>query len=273
MQVRREALTFDVEVAGPEQGRPVLLLHGFPQSARSWQHVTPLLTAEGLRSFAPNQRGYSVGARPAGPEAYAMVELVDDALAMVDAIGVEAIDLVGHDWGAAVAWSVAARHPERVRSLTALSVPHLAAYGAALRSDPEQQRMIDYMLDIRRDPDAADRLLEHDAQRLRAFGGERLPAAMMDEYLSLIGTREGLDGALAWYRSTGRELGALPPVTVPTTFLWGDEDAYIAAAGARACGAQVTGPYRYVELAGVSHWIPEEAPEVVASEILARAAG
>ena len=120
-----------------DDGRPVLLLHGFPETSASWAAVTPRLTEAGLRTYAVDQLGYSPGARPAEVEAYALTNLAQVTADLMTAMDVPVADVVGHDWGANVAWALAAWHPDRVRSLTAVSVPHPTAFTAAWRSDPE----------------------------------------------------------------------------------------------------------------------------------------
>ncbi|MDQ2797581.1 MAG: alpha/beta hydrolase, partial [Actinomycetota bacterium] len=122
----RSGLDFDVTDRGVEgdEGAPaVVLLHGFPQDRHSWDRVSERLVTGGLRTLAPDQRGYSPGARPTEPypEAYAISELVEDVVALLDAAGIDQAHVVGHDWGGAVAWSLAGAHPERVASLTVLS--------------------------------------------------------------------------------------------------------------------------------------------------------
>ncbi|GAB3860330.1 hypothetical protein GCM10029963_63080 [Micromonospora andamanensis] len=124
----------------------MLLLHGFPQHSGEWDGVLPALHTAGLRSYALNQRGYSPQARPAEVEAYRLGELVADAAAVLDALGVPAAHVVGHDWGAVVGWALAATHPDRVRTLTAVSVPHPAAMAYALTHDPQQKARSAYML-------------------------------------------------------------------------------------------------------------------------------
>ena len=133
----RGALTFDVIDSGPADGEVVVLLHGFPQTPQSWDRVVPHLHEAGYRTLAPAQRGYSPGARPTGRKAYATDELVEDARALIEAAGVERAHVVGHDWGAAVAWGLAAAHPDRVASLTALSVPHTGAFLRAMTHGPQ----------------------------------------------------------------------------------------------------------------------------------------
>jgi pimeloyl-ACP methyl ester carboxylesterase len=105
---------FDASVAGPEDGEVVLLLHGFPQTSWSWRHQLQALGDAGYRAVAPDQRGYSPGARPEEVERYAIPALVGDVIAIADELGAHRFHLVGHDWGAAVAWQVAGRHPDRL---------------------------------------------------------------------------------------------------------------------------------------------------------------
>src|SRR3954449_5563046 len=142
----RGRLTFDVTDAGTADGDVVVLLHGFPENRTSWTAVTPLLTAAGYRVLAPDQRGYSPGARPLARSAYRMQELVDDTVALVDAAGVERVHLVGHDWGGGIAWALAGAHPDRVATLTVLSTPHPAALRQAAMSTPWQLLHSSYML-------------------------------------------------------------------------------------------------------------------------------
>ena len=128
----RGDLVFDVTDSGDTDGEVVVLLHGFPQNRHEWDAVTPHLIAGGHRVLAPDQRGYSPGARPAGRRSYVQSELVDDIVALIDASGAEKVHLVGHDWGALVAWAFASRHPERLHTLTAVSVPHPKAFAWAM---------------------------------------------------------------------------------------------------------------------------------------------
>src|SRR3954453_1996810 len=128
----RGDLVFDVRDAGPADGDPVVLLHGFPQDASAFDRLSPVLHSAGIHTLAPDQRGYSPGARPEGRSAYALREVVDDVLALLDAAGLQNAHVVGHDWGGVAAWALAAWHPWRVRTLTALSVPHPAAMAQAM---------------------------------------------------------------------------------------------------------------------------------------------
>ena len=269
-------LTFDVRVDGPEDGRPVLLLHGFPETSASWAAVTPLLTQAGLRTYAPDQLGYSPGARPGEVEAYSAQNLAQVTADLMTALEIPVADVVGHDWGANVAWTLAAWHPDRVRSLTAVSVPHPAAYTAAFRADPEQRERSGYIRLFWQAGKAEEVLLADDARRLRRMlsGGEQetgVPAEAIDEYVAVLSAPGALTAALNWYRAMSSDI-RVEPVAVPTTYVWSDGDVAIGRTAAGACANHVTGDYRYVELPGVTHWIPEQAPEQLARAILDRIA-
>lgn len=256
-------------VADPKRaGSTVLALHGFPESAWEWAPVAEILVAEGIRVIAPNQRGYSPGARPPEVGDYAIEHLAADAFAVADHFGLPRVHLVGHDWGASVAWWMAAHHPDRAASLTAVSIPHLEVFAEALESDPEQQERSAYFRLFRQEDKAEDVLLDDGARRLRAMFGPKVPEELVERHLNFVGDRAGLTGALNWYRAMRRY--ELPDVTVPTTYLWGENDPAIARSGAEATGSRVSGDYRFLPLAGIGHWVPEEAAEITAREISGR---
>ncbi|WP_028183308.1 alpha/beta fold hydrolase [Salinispora arenicola] len=271
MRIDAREFTFDVRVGGPPAGPPVLLLHGFPQHSGEWADVVPILHAAGLRTYALDQRGYSPGARPRPVGAYRLAELVGDAAAVLEALGIDAAHVVGHDWGAVVGWGLAAGHPSRVRTLTAVSVPHPAAMAHALTNDMSQRARSAYMGLFRRTGTAEAVLLA-----LRATGLRRMLAGAGDadrvaDYVEPMRAPGALTAALNWYRAMSRrDLAAVGPVSVPTTYVWSDRDVAIGRTAADGCAAQVTGDYRFVELAGVSHWIPDRAPTPLADAIVTR---
>ena len=266
-------LVFDLAEQGDRDGRPILLLHGFPQTHRAWDGLAARLTANGpaspapLRLLAPDQRGYSPGARPEHPVSYSMPALVGDVLALLDAAHVEHADVVGHDWGAIVGWHLAAHHPDRVRTLTAVSVPHPAALAAALAQNGKQRDMSSY-IGLFKDPEKACRvLLEQDARRLRRLYTP-LSEALAAPHLAAMRDPATLTAALRWYQATKFGEGAgVPVVEVPVVYVWSAGDAAISRAAAEACVEHVAAPYRFVELEGVSHWIPDEAPEALAAAL------
>ncbi|MEU8212130.1 alpha/beta fold hydrolase [Micromonospora sp. NPDC049044] len=271
MRVDARGLTFEVTAGGPSDGVPVLLLHGFPQHSGEWDDVAPALHAAGLRTYALDQRGYSPGARPTAVADYRIPELVADVVAVLDALGLDAVHLVGHDWGAIVAWAVAAGRPDRVRTLTAVSVPHPAAMAYALRNDAQQKARSSYITLFRKPGTAEKVLLAWHAAALRKLLGGVGDGPRVDRYAAPMREPGALTAALNWYRAMSRaDLAGVGPVTVPTTYVWSGRDVAIGRTAAEACAANVTGDYRFVQLAGVSHWIPDAAPGPLAEAILAR---
>ena len=271
MLVAARGFAFDVDVDGPADGAPVLLLHGFPENRRMWAPVVPFLHAAGLRTIAPDQRGYSPGARPEGVEAYRIDELAADALGILDALDIAGpAHVVGHDWGSVVGWRLAAHHAERVHTWTAVSVPHPAAFDAAVVNDADQRERSSYIRLFRQPGKAEELLLADGAARLRRLFADAGPVDV-DRFVAPLREPGALTAALNWYRAYNRDLAGDPTrVAVPTTYVWSDADVAIGPTAALACGAHVDGEYRMVTLGGVSHWIAEEAPGALAGAIVDR---
>lgn len=267
LSISTTAGVFDAIVAGPPGGRPVLLLHGFPQTGLAWQQQIAALAAHGYRVVAPDQRGYSPGVRPQRPEDYRISVLVDDVVAITEELGWAAFDLVGHDWGGAVAWWTAHAHPGRVRTLTVASTPHPRALAAALRTDEDQRERSRYMLDWRETPATEERMLANGAEELRAAYAGRIPQDSADAYVRHLSRPGALTAALNWYRA-GRPDGAIGAIDVPTLYVWSTEDSAFGPAAAQGTGQWVDGPYRFETLQGVSHWVSEEAPETLSRLLL-----
>jgi pimeloyl-ACP methyl ester carboxylesterase len=268
-EVSVSGLVFDVDVAGTAGAPLVLLLHGFPQTSHAYRHELPALARAGYRAVAPNQRGYSPGARPAGVADYATSALINDALAIADHFGAQTFHLVGHDWGGQLAWLIAAQHPERVRSLCVLSRPHPAAFAGAMREDRAQSQRSRHHRAFQ-DPDTARKLLEQDARRFRRnLREQRVPDADIDAYLRRLGDERALDAALNWYRAAvGGGFESVPAVQVPTLYVWGDADATVGRPAAEATGQYVRGAYRFVVIEGAGHFLTDEAGEQVTRVLL-----
>lgn len=258
-------LVFDARAAGPEDGPLVLLLHGFPQSSYEWRHQMPVLAGMGFRAVAPDQRGYSPGARPAGVEAYAMPRLVADVVGMADALGADRFHLVGHDWGAAVTWFAALAHPDRVVSIVPVSVPHPLAFARALADPGGAQAGMSSYMEVFRSDSAEAMFLRDDARTLREiYAGAGLSSADIDEYVELLSEPGALTGALNWYRAMNLgTAGGGAPIRMPTTFVWSTADVALGREGAELTEEFVEGPYRFEVLEGVSHWVPEEAADAL----------
>lgn len=264
-------LVFDAVVAGAEDGEPVLLLHGWPQTSLSWSRVIPPLASSGLRVAAVDQRGYSEGARPTDTAAYSTDRLVADVSDILDALGWGTAHIVGHDWGAIVGWTLAARHPGLVRSLTALSVPHPRALTDALTTDAVQREKSAYMSFFRSDPALAAQVLTRDSGvTLRQVYGDDVHEHDVEAYVDFF-TAETMTAALRWYAAMDDAvLAHVPAVEVPTTFVWGTEDIAVAASAAHGCGHWCHGSYEFRELPGRGHWLPDQDPDAVVDAILAR---
>ncbi|MGC0417505.1 alpha/beta fold hydrolase [Embleya sp. AB8] len=264
---------FTARVAGPAHGRPVLFLHGFPQTSASWTAQLLGLARAGRRAIAFDQRGYSPGARPPQESAYGRDELVGDVLAVLDALGLDRVDLVGHDWGGALAWQVAGLHPDRLRTLTVVSTPHPIALTSAVRDEASGQRERSAYIRLFRTRGAAeDKLMADDAAYLRAIFAT-LPAETAERYLSVLREPGALTGALNWYRAIDpKVLRDIGDIETPTLYVWSDRDPAFCRPAAEATAGSVTGPYRFEVLKGVDHWIPENGAAALTGLLLAHLA-
>jgi pimeloyl-ACP methyl ester carboxylesterase len=262
---QRDGLTFDVRDAGPADGEPVVLLHGFPQDSAAWDQVAPALHQAGLRTLAPDQRGCSPMARPRGRGRYRLRETTADVLGLMDAAGLDAAHVVGHDWGGMVAWALAAWHPDRVRTLSVLSVPHPAAMAKAMVTSDQALRSY-YMFAFQL-PLLPERLLLAGGgtplrRMLRGGGLSREAAA---HYVARMREPGALSAALGWYRAmpfSARE--PVGTVRVPTLHVWSTGDAFLGRAGIEDTARFVDAPYRLEIIEDVSHWLPELAADRVA---------
>ncbi len=267
---RHNGLVFDVRDAGPPDGPVVVLLHGFPQHNDSWNAVIDRLTTQGYRCLAPNQRGYSPGARPSRRRDYRISELVADVRALIDASAARRVHLVGHDWGAAVAWAAAAEMPERLATVSPISVPHPTAFFKSIATS--RQGLASWYMYLFQLPRIPEWLLTRRngdivAEILRRSG--QTPTAAQRDAQAL---REpgALTAAINWYRAIplSNLRASSQKISVPTMYVWSDHDAALLPKAAHATARYVSGEYRFEILPGVSHWIPEEKPDQVADLLL-----
>ena len=267
---RRDDLIFDVCDAGPPEGPVVVLLHGFPQRNDSWNAVIDRLTAQGYRCLAPNQRGYSPGARPSRRRDYRMSELVADLGALIDASGAQRVHLVGHDWGAAVAWAAAAEMPERLATVLPISVPHPAAFIKSFATS--RQGLASWYMFVFQLPRIPEWLLMRRngtmvAELLRR-SGQTPPAAERDA--QAMSEPGALTAAINWYRAIplSNPRANAQKISVPTMYVWSDQDTALLPKAAHDTARYVSGEYRFEILPGVSHWIPDEQPDKLADLLL-----
>jgi pimeloyl-ACP methyl ester carboxylesterase len=205
-------------------------------------------------------------ARPVEVGAYAIANLVADVVAMIEALGGR-VHLVGHDWGGVVGWQVAARRPDLLASWTAVSTPNQLALNEVLASDPAELDRFGYILGLR-DPSAEQRLAADNWSGFTAFYQGRVAEDRVSEDVAFFAQPGVLTAALNWYRAMSpADAADLGPVTVPTSYVWGSADAAFGRPAAELTAQHVTGPYRFVPLEGVSHWLPDEAPDALAEAI------
>ena len=245
-----------VEVHG--EGTPVVLLHGWPDSAYLWRHQIPFLVGHGFRVIALDMRGFGRSSRPPAVADYALAHAVGDVAGVLDSFGIETAHVVGHDWGAAVAWLTATFLPDRVSKLVVLSVGHPRA-PRTLRQD----EMAWYQLFFQFEGIAEATLQYNDWAWLRRFSrGDGDTERVLEDQ-----SRPGaLTAGLNWYRANlaPRMPGTapeLPPVTVPTLGVWSTNDYYLDGERMEKSGDFVHAPWRYEVIEGASHWIPLDAPD------------
>src|SRR5262245_821756 len=240
-----DAVTRTVSVRGMSfpvvdhgSGPVVLLLHGFPDDRHLWRYQVGPLAKAGFRVVAPDLRGFGDAPRPQDPKEYGLSIVVEDLLAILDAMEIRRVQLVAHDWGAAVGWRLAAEHPERVSRYVALSV------GAPGGPMPMEQREKSwYMAFFRQTGTAETQLTQNNWQLFREWTRN---AKDTDRYVTLLSRPGALTAGLNWYRASGQApvVGA-PTVTVPVLGIWSDGDAYLTEIRMKTSGERISGPFRY----------------------------
>ena len=280
-----DKMTFDVTLAGDSSNPPVLFLHGFPQTNYTWRHQLPFLAEAGYYCIAPNQRGYSAGARPTGIDQYATSILLQDMLSLMDQLALSGnqihsqsselkpkVHIVGHDWGGQLSWLLAAFHPDRVKSLSVLSRPHPAAFIWAMQQDAKQANRSKHHRAFQ-DDDSAKLLLADNARRLRKmYADQWVSDTDIEAYLEILGSHEALNSAINWYRtrSDGTALvgDSVPPVNIPTLYLWGREDATVGRLAAEKTRDFVAAEFTFVEIPEVGHFITDQVIKEVNDNLL-----
>ncbi|MEZ4333048.1 MAG: alpha/beta hydrolase [Myxococcota bacterium] len=262
LHIAVESNVFRAREHGPRDGPLVLLLHGFPQSSAEWKSQLAALGGAGYHAVAPDQRGYSPRARPEGVDAYRIERLVADVLGMADALGAGRFHLVGHDWGAIVAWHVAAHHPERLASLGIVSVPHPNAFARALdpKSGTDQPTRSNYIAGFKQ-PGAEAAMGE--AFLRMAFDASGLAGHEVGDHIRVLTEPGAMRAGLDWYRAYDFERQSAPAIRVPTLFVWSTDDPALGREGAEWTADSVEAAYRFVVIEGGPHWLPEtNAPEL-----------
>jgi pimeloyl-ACP methyl ester carboxylesterase len=253
--VQTNGLSFPVVDYG--SGPAVLLLHGFPDDRHLWRYQVGPLADAGFRVIAPDLRGFGDAPRPVDPKEYGIPLVVRDVLGILDAIGVQRVQLVAHDWGAAVGWRLAADHPDRIERYVALSV------GAPGGVTTIEQREKSWYIAFFRQTGVAEEELTRDGWKL--FRDWARNSVDTDRYIKNLSRPGALTAALNWYRAAGAQPGApsaqaVPQAGCPVLGIWSDGDAYLTEIRMRTSGERIKGPFRYEKIAGASHWLMLDKP-------------
>lgn len=264
---KRDGLSFDVIDSGPLQGEIFILLHGFPETNQIWNETSQILNAQGFRTLAINQRGYSLGAQPKNRRDYRGSALIEDINALLDLIQ-QPVYLVGHDWGAVVAWDVAQRYPEKIKHLMTISVPHKAAFVQAMFKS--NQLFKSYYMGLFQLPKIPELLFEKFPKiGLGLLKNSGMTEQQLNDFQHEIVDAKRLSPALNWYRglpfSSNKTL--FQPVVVPTLFIWGKRDVAIGYKGVELNKKYVHAPYKEI-IMDATHWIPVQNAKELSNYIL-----
>ena len=277
-------VTLNVALAGPRDAEPILFLHGFPESHRTWRHQMDGLS-DRYRVFAPDQRGFAGSDKPEGVENYETDRIVADVMALADALGLEHFTLAGHDWGGAVAWTAALAHPFRLKRLIIVNAPHPLVFQKSLIDDPAQREASQYIRFFRT-PVAEAAIkgmgLETFLERvlLSHAEGSRLPADERRHYLDDWSKPGTLTAMLNWYRASrlvvpepGEEATAplwthapFPKLRMPTLVIWGLGDTALLPVQLEGLNDLIE-DLRVVTSTTAGHFITWEEPETVTRAI------
>lgn len=273
--VQANGVSLHIAEAGPADGPLVILLHGFPEFWFEWRELIGPLAAAGFRVVAPDQRGFNLSGKPKGADAYRLDLLAADIFALADALGAERFQLVGHDWGASVAWWMATLRPERIARLAIMNAAHPALWRRGMSEDPAQKKKSGYVQFLRL-PVLPELLIKAGGYSGLAAGFKAAarPEAFSPDILSAYQAAWRRPGALTatlnWYRALFRQdlpvpaPGSLKP---PTLVLWGDQDAFAEPKYAEETAA-LCAEARVVHFPTASHWLPHDEPEAVADQLL-----
>ena len=277
-------VSLNVGFAGPEDAPAVILLHGFPESHRTWREVTPRLE-DSFRLIMPDQRGFAGSDRPLDVAEYETDTLIGDIFALADTLGLESFALVGHDWGGAIAWPATLRSDPRLTKLAIINAPHPVIFQKSLIDDADQRAASQYINWFRMP--AAENVIEamgYDAFFQKTFAGHvdlaKVPEAEKQQYLAEWSQAGGMTSMLNWYRATKLVvpptgvtvpvpdwlLRAFPTIKVPTLVIWGMKDLALLPLQLEGLD-ELVDDLRIVQLADAGHFAPWEAGEQVAAAL------
>lgn len=275
-------VTLDVATAGDPAHPPIILLHGFPESHRTWRHVIPQLSADHF-VIAPDQRGFARSSKPANMSDYTPDKMVADLLALADHFGLTTFTLVGHDWGGAIAWMAALQNPARITRLVIVNAPHPFVFQRTLFDDMAQRAASQYIRAFR-NPDFEKHVASIGLSAFfdGSFAAHTDLAKMAEEkpvYLDQWGQPGALTAMLNWYRASPILVPAMdetperpafldapfPPIQQPTLVVWGLKDA--ALLPSQLEGLDVLVPNLTLVKVDAGHFVPWENPDAIVAAI------
>ncbi len=260
------------------EGAPVVLLHGFPEHAGSWRYQLPALAAAGYRAIAPDLRGFRDSDKPVGYDHYDLSTLAADVASLLDTLGIERADVIGHDWGGVIAWAFAEEHPDRLRRLVILDAPHPRLFPGQMLRSPRQLLRSSYIFFFQL-PFLPERMIQRRDTVEKTFRGwahrkEAFDAETIDGYVAAMSQPGAATATLSYYRASARRLlgksfarKRAKIIQAPTLVLWADDD--------KALGPElldgmhdVVADLRILRIPDASHWVQQDQPERVNKAIL-----
>jgi len=259
---------FNCRVAGVENnGEAVILLHGFPETSRMWYQLMPLLANEGFKVIAPDQRGYSQGARPLKISDYTIDKLSKDITDIADAFQLEKFHLIGHDWGSAVGWYTVSINANRIISWTALSVPHIDAFFESIATDTKQQQKSQYMSFFKK-PILPELYFKIFGYKYLKDIWRKSSTLEIEKYLEVFKQRGALKASLNWYRANiNNSNNLIGNIETSTLILYGIKDMAIGEKSVDESAKYLKGEY-IIEKLDVGHWLIQESFESISNSIL-----
>jgi len=261
-------------IGAPTKGEAVILLHGFPETSKMWEKtMRHLHEQENYYCIAPDLRGYSAGARPRGKKNYDIELLMADVIAIADSLGIKKFHLIGHDWGAAIGWVVVSQYPDRIQSWTAMSVPHVAAFGYAINNDEKQHKMSAYARQFQFPWIPELIIRKNNFQNFREKCWYLSEEEEVDAYLDVFRQKRALSTALNYYRQNWKKIERIAnklsvgDIHTPTITIWGNKDVAISRTAVERESQYMKGDYKLIEL-DASHWLIQEKPQRIWSEML-----
>jgi pimeloyl-ACP methyl ester carboxylesterase len=274
--IESNGIKLHVVTAGPKDGEPILLLHGFPEFWFGWRKQIPALVQAGFRVIVPDQRGYNLSDVPKDVRAYTLPELGLDMIGLLDHFGIDQVNLVGHDWGAAVAWGLAITFPQRVRRLAILNVPHPMVILRFWAQSPDQL-LKSWYIGFFQIPSLADWAMRrnHFASAVQAFLSSSRPGTFTEsdivEYKKAWTNSGGLTGMINWYRALMQHRPLTPQdirVHMPVLIQWGKRDAYLNYKMAEA-NLEFCDEGKLILYDDATHWLQHEEAQAVNEAIIA----